>query len=175
MAPSRFSSHLPMPQALEDANGIVVGLEGEATREPKNPSPARDKVGLLVLEKFVCVEANLNQGISPLFICGQTYEVPESVTPSQACLAAAMLRLLRGERARRGSVRARPSIKTLLALGHFSPSQDIVFPGWFHKYAKNVAQKRKRSNIYLVFNNIKSHWSVFVILMLRLWSVVSCE
>jgi hypothetical protein len=56
-------------------------------------------------------------------------------------------------------------LKLSWPLFSFFPSVDCRC---FHKYAKNVGKKKKHSNMYLVFNNIKSYLSVFVILILGL-------
>lgn len=163
---------------------LTVGhwLPREAPGEPKNPSPAGDRVGLFARNRCVCAEVHPNRGISLPFICGQGREAPGSFSKSQASLAPAMwwLPVRLGGRGAEGGVHAKRhfvpdhQLEGSLLCAIFS-SQDLVFPGCFHKYVKNAAPKGKRSNIYLVFNNIKSRRGVFVSLICRLRSVASCE
>lgn len=71
---------------------LTVGhwLPREAPGEPKNPSPAGDRVGLFARNRCVCAEVHPNRGISLPFICGQGREAPGSFSKSQASLAPAM-------------------------------------------------------------------------------------
>lgn len=61
---------------LEEAGGRAVGLSSGALAAPRRHRGARGplqgtKVSLFARDAFVGIEANLNRGISLLFICGQ--------------------------------------------------------------------------------------------------------
>lgn len=93
MALPHSSSHLPMPRPRGRLMGLLLALTvghwlpREALREPKNLSPAGDKVGLFARDKCVCIEVHPNRGISLPFICGQGKEAPGSFSKTQARLA----------------------------------------------------------------------------------------
>lgn len=149
-------------------------LPREAMREAKNPSPARDKVGLFVRDKFVCIEVNLNRGISLLCVCGQPWEVPESIASSRPawllqCCGFSVGRV-HVESHRHQTVNYDgPSSAPFLSFPRCS------FPRMFPQICKKCRPKREKLKCLSLSNDIKSHWSVFVILILRLWSVSSCE
>ena len=152
-SPACFSRRLLAPQTWGGLLGLLLALmvggwlPWEATREPKNASPARDAVGLFARDKFVCIEVNLNQGISLLRICGQSREGPERATEYQDCLAPKILWLFWEGKFSRESFSKRLFIKTVLTQCYFSPSQDTVFPGRFHKYVKYVAKEKKTETL----------------------------
>lgn len=121
----------------------------------------------------MCTEVNLNQGISFLFIWGQLKEVPKILTKFWDHFAPKIVvASLWGKLPiRNNSVRDSRLELPWLPLLFFSFT-DYSFPSMFPQICKKCWQKKKSSNICLVFNNIKSNLSVFVILILRLWAVV---
>lgn len=122
-----------------------------AMREPKNLCPERNReVSLFTKDELVCIEVHLNQGIPLLFICGQLWEVPKNTTKLQGHFAPKdAVAYPWGKVRMRSNLVKRLSIKTLLPLSYFSPSQDIIFPRCFHNYVKNVGRK-SNSQIFIL-------------------------
>lgn len=72
-----------------------------------------------------------------------------------------------GQRHRRGNLLRDCQLQCSERYAIF-PFARYSFPWTFPQICKKCWQKKKHSNIYLVFNNIKNYLTVFVILILRL-------
>lgn len=172
-----LKSSADAPGCWEGHFASMVGcwLHPKTAREPTRAFLTRVE-SLFVYQKWTWVpEGNLNQGISPFLFVGSCRKSLRGSPSPRTMLLLKIQGLSMGKRAQKESFSRRLAMKTLPALFSSSSFTGYCFRSQFPQICKKCWPKKKHSNIYLVFNDIKSYLSVFVILIWRLWSAISCE